>query len=123
MTQSPENIERALVTIDQVAKTNPVIQGIHLEGPFINKVFMGAQPEEYIVDPDTELLKKWYALSGERIRLVTYAPENGGIPDFEAFMLAHNIRPSAINSAVIDDSSIVWPVTPGSRWWSGRCAL
>ena len=75
MTQSPENIERALVTIDQVAKTNPVIQGIHLEGPFINKVFMGAQPEEYIVDPDTELLKKWYALSGERIRLVTYAPE------------------------------------------------
>ncbi|MCT8387971.1 N-acetylglucosamine-6-phosphate deacetylase [Leuconostoc lactis] len=98
MTQSPENIERALVTIDQVAKTNPVIQGIHLEGPFINKVFMGAQPEEYIVDPDTELLKKWYALSGERIRLVTYAPENGGIPDFEAFMLAHNIRPSVGHS-------------------------
>lgn len=32
MTQSPENIERALKTIDQVAKTNPVIQGIHLEG-------------------------------------------------------------------------------------------
>lgn len=67
MTQSPENIERALVTINEVAKTNPVIQGIHLEGPFINKVFMGAQPEEYIIDPDTELLKKWYTLSGERI--------------------------------------------------------
>ncbi|HCU42839.1 N-acetylglucosamine-6-phosphate deacetylase [Leuconostoc falkenbergense] len=94
MTQSPENIERALKTIDQVAKTNPVIQGIHLEGPFINKVFMGAQPEKYIIDPNTELLKKWYALSGERIRLVTYAPENGGLPDFEAFMLQHHIVPS-----------------------------
>ncbi|EEJ41891.1 N-acetylglucosamine-6-phosphate deacetylase [Leuconostoc mesenteroides subsp. cremoris ATCC 19254] len=94
ITQSPENIERALKTIDQVAKTNPVIQGIHLEGPFINKVFMGAQPEEYIIDPNTELLKKWYALSSERIRLVTYAPENGGIPDFEEFMLQHNIIPS-----------------------------
>ncbi|MBZ6003274.1 N-acetylglucosamine-6-phosphate deacetylase [Leuconostoc gelidum subsp. aenigmaticum] len=94
ITQSPENIERALVTINEVAKTNPVIQGIHLEGPFINKVFMGAQPEEYIIDPDTELLKKWYALSGERIRLVTYAPENGGIPDFEEFMLKHHIIPS-----------------------------
>lgn len=91
ITQSPENIERALVTINQVAKKNPVIQGIHLEGPFINKVFMGAQPEEYIINPNTALLKKWYALSGERIRLVTYAPENGGIPDFEAFMLAHHI--------------------------------
>ncbi|ORI96717.1 amidohydrolase family protein, partial [Leuconostoc pseudomesenteroides] len=58
------------------------------------KVFMGAQPEEYIIDPNTELLKKWYALSSERIRLVTYAPENGGIPDFEEFMLQHNIIPS-----------------------------
>ena len=94
ITQSPENIERALVTINQVAKKNPVIQSIHLEGPFINKVFMGAQPEEYIINPNTALLKKWYALSGERIRLVTYAPENGGIPDFEAFMLAHRIVPS-----------------------------
>ncbi|MGR8822043.1 N-acetylglucosamine-6-phosphate deacetylase [Leuconostoc citreum] len=94
ITQSSENIERALVTINQVAKKNPVIQGIHLEGPFINKVFMGAQPEEYIINPNTALLKKWYALSGERIRLVTYAPENGGIPDFEAFMLAHHIVPS-----------------------------
>ncbi|ACA83211.1 MULTISPECIES: N-acetylglucosamine-6-phosphate deacetylase [Leuconostoc] len=94
ITQSPENIERALVTINQVAKKNLVIQGIHLEGPFINKVFMGAQPEEYIINPNTALLKKWYALSGERIRLVTYAPENGGIPDFEAFMLAHHIVPS-----------------------------
>lgn len=94
ITQSPENIERALVTINQVAKKNPVIQGIHLEGPFINKVFMGAQPEEYIINPNTALLKEWYALSGERIRLVTYAPENGGIPDFEAFMLAHHIVPS-----------------------------
>ncbi len=94
ITQSPENIERALVTINQVAKKNPVIQGIHLEGPFINKVFMGAQPEEYIINPNTALLKKWYALSGERIRLVTYAPENGGIPDFEAFMLVHHIVPS-----------------------------
>lgn len=94
ITQSPENIERALVTINQVAKKNLVIQGIHLEGPFINKVFMGAQPEEYIINPNTALLKKWYALSGERIRLVTYAPENGGIPDFEAFMLVHHIVPS-----------------------------
>ena len=58
ITQSPENIERALVTINQVAKKNPVIQGIHLEGPFINKVFMGAQPEEYIINPNTALLKK-----------------------------------------------------------------
>lgn len=94
MTQSLENIERALMTIDEVAQNNPVIQGIHLEGPFISKVFIGAQPEAYIIDPNTELLAKWYALSGERIRLVTYAPENGGIPDFEAFMLQRHIIPS-----------------------------
>lgn len=103
MTQSPQRIERALSTINQVAKTNPVIQGIHLEGPFINKTFMGAQPEAYIINPDTALLKKWYELSGERIRLVTYAPENGGLPDFETFMLAHQIVPSIGHSNATRD--------------------
>ena len=94
MTQTKENIEQALRVIDEVARYNPVIQGIHLEGPFINKVFMGAQPEAYIIDPDVDLLERWYALSGQRIRLVTYAPENGGIPEFEQFMLDHHIVPS-----------------------------
>ena len=36
MTQTYENIEKAMVNIKEAAEKNPVIQGIHLEGPFIS---------------------------------------------------------------------------------------
>ncbi|WP_210469788.1 N-acetylglucosamine-6-phosphate deacetylase [Sporosarcina sp. 6E9] len=49
--------------------------GIHLEGPFINKVQKGAQPEESILPPDVARFKKWQALSGNAIKVITYAPE------------------------------------------------
>jgi N-acetylglucosamine-6-phosphate deacetylase len=54
--------------------------GIHLEGPFISPQQAGAQPVEYIVEPSFTLFQKWQAASGNRIKLVTLAPErNGGI--------------------------------------------
>ena len=49
--------------------------GIHLEGPFINEVRKGAQPEKYINKPDIELFKNMQQASGNNIRLVTLAPE------------------------------------------------
>lgn len=85
MTQSYENIEKALSGIRQAAETNPVIQGIHLEGPFISPVFKGAQPEKYIHTPDAETMRKWNELSGGRIKLVTYAPETGEAKAFEEY--------------------------------------
>ena len=39
MTQSHENIAHAMVGIKEAAAKNPVIQGIHLEGPFVSPVF------------------------------------------------------------------------------------
>lgn len=83
MTQSYENIEAALKGIAQAAEKNPVIQGIHIEGPFISAVFKGAQPEEYIEIPDAATMKRWDELSGGRIRLVTYAPETSDATEFE----------------------------------------
>lgn len=83
MTQSYENIEKALKGIAQAAEQNPVIQGIHVEGPFISAVFKGAQPKKYIEIPDADTMKKWDELSGGRIRLVTYAPETSDASDFE----------------------------------------
>ena len=85
MTQSPENIEQALKAIRKAAEKNPVIQGIHLEGPFISPVFKGAQPEKYIQQPNAETMKKWQELSGGLIRLVTYAPEEGDASAFEEY--------------------------------------
>ncbi len=98
MTQSPENIAKAMVAIKEAATKNPVIKGIHLEGPFVSPVFKGAQPEEYIQAPDTKLFDHWNSLSGNMIKLVTYAPEHETSPEFEQYCLERGIVPSVGHS-------------------------
>ena len=75
MTQSYEQIETAMKNIRAAAEQNPVIQGIHVEGPFVSANYKGAQNEEYIRKPDARALARWNDLSGGRIRIVTLAPE------------------------------------------------
>lgn len=91
MTQSYENIEKALIGIRKAAQSNPVIQGIHLEGPFVSAVFKGAQPEEHIKVPDAAAMKRWQELSGGLIRLVTYAPETSDATAFEEYCTDNGI--------------------------------
>lgn len=98
MTQSDQNITKAMQGIAKAAEDNPVIGGIHLEGPFIAAVFKGAQPETHIKDPDIELLAHWNQLSGGRVRLITYAPEKANARELEDYCLAHNIVPSVGHS-------------------------
>lgn len=51
------------------------IPGFHMEGPFINKKYKGAQNEAYIIPPSMELFNKC-----KSIKKVTVAPEaEGGI--------------------------------------------
>lgn len=49
--------------------------GIHLEGPFINIEQKGAQPKASILPPNVEIFRNWQALSGNAIKIITYAPE------------------------------------------------
>lgn len=82
MTQSIDNINKALKNInDYIGKKIPEgaeVIGIHLEGPFINKMYKGAQPEEYILDCDVDQFKKFEKLSGDNIKQVTLAYEQNG---------------------------------------------
>lgn len=98
MTQAYDNIEKALEAIKEAKEQNPMIQGIHLEGPFISPDYKGAQPEEHIAVADAELMKKWHELSGENIRLVTYAPETGDVSEFEEYCKENDIILSAGHS-------------------------
>ena len=91
MTQSDENIENALAAIGKAAETNPMIQGIHLEGPFVSPAYKGAQPEQFMRVADAETLKHWNEISGGNIRLVTYAPEMGDVSEFENYCKNNNI--------------------------------
>jgi N-acetylglucosamine-6-phosphate deacetylase len=80
ITQKHENIEKALVNAADFrgmhnAAGQAEVLGVHLEGPFINVKRKGAQPEEYILDPDIDLFKRWQELAKGDIKLVTVAPE------------------------------------------------
>lgn len=74
MTMEQEDIYGALNIIrqcmDQELKGAKVI-GAHMEGPFINVIYKGAQPEQYILKPSFEFIKDYTDV----IKLVSYAPE------------------------------------------------
>ena len=97
MTQTYDRIEQAMVNIRKAAERNPVIQGIHLEGPFISVNYKGAQDPSYIKTPDEKVLAHWNEISGGRIRIVTYAPEEAS-EEFENWCLSNRIVPSAGHS-------------------------
>lgn len=103
ITQSDEQIEACLKAIKEVAETNTLIQGIHIEGPFISKEFKGAQPEAFIRPAQLDTLKKWQEASGDRIRLITYAPETGDVSEFEEYCNENNIILSAGHSGATYD--------------------
>ena len=83
ITQSVHAIEKSLMNagnyITQPQESGKAeILGIHLEGPFVNKDRAGAQPAEFIIDPNIELFKRWNILAKNTIKLVTLAPERPG---------------------------------------------
>ncbi len=98
MTQADGKIEKALRGIREAKETNPMIQGIHLEGPFVSPKYKGAQPEKFMRAADAETMARWNAISGGNIRLVTYAPELGDVSAFEQYCKAHEIVLSAGHS-------------------------
>ena len=56
--------------------------GIHLEGPFLSYAKRGAQAAENLHTPDVDMFRRLNSASGDRVRLVTVAPEESGALDF-----------------------------------------
>lgn len=96
MTQSPENIQKAMGAVkDFKLHDNGIgakLLGVHLEGPYINKSKAGAQPEKYICPPSIEQFTHYNNLSGNCIKIVTFAPEIDGSKDFVGYLKENNIR-------------------------------
>jgi N-acetylglucosamine-6-phosphate deacetylase len=95
MTQSPDVIKKALKTVaDYIGKQDineAEILGVHLEGPFINAERAGAQPLEYIVNPDIELFQEFQEASKGLIKIVTVAPEKENGLEFVKFLKEHHV--------------------------------
>ena len=78
VTQSHDVLVKALKKLAKVKKKKikgAEILGIHFEGPYINKRYKGAQPEEYIVKPSIKEFEEYQKAASGLIKIVTLAPE------------------------------------------------
>ena len=70
----------------RAASLNPLsgaaLAGVYLEGPFLSAAKCAAQPEEYIIPPDSDKLRELHRRSGEHIRIACVAPEADGAEQF-----------------------------------------
>ncbi|MEH7012094.1 N-acetylglucosamine-6-phosphate deacetylase [Neobacillus niacini] len=106
ITQKHENIENALRNAALYLKGHndsgkADILGVHLEGPFINKKRAGAQPMEYIINPDIELFKHWQELAEGSIKLVTVAPELENGTNFVSYLHENEVIASIGHSDAV----------------------
>lgn len=74
------------------------ILGLHLEGPFINKKYKGAQPEKYVLLPNEDIMNDFVKISHNNIRKVTYAPELDKDFKFINCLIKNKIIPSVGHS-------------------------
>ncbi len=87
ITASPENLLNSfqlLAAALTVQKTALSVPGFHLEGPYLSpeKGFRGAHLEKYIRNPDWTEFMALQAASGNKIKIVTVAPETDGALPF-----------------------------------------
>ena len=85
MTASPEKTKASLAAASEfIGKYNKQKEkgmvtgarplGVHLEGPFVNPLKCGAQPEEFILEPKICYLKDFFVKDG-LVKMITVAPE------------------------------------------------
>lgn len=99
-TDSLDNIYQSIEAATSVLKNHnkgTKLLGLHIEGPFINKKYKGAQKEEYCLDPNVDILKSLIqkAENPSLIKLITLAPELPCAKELIQFCAQHNIQVSA----------------------------
>ena len=80
--------------------------GLHIEGPYINPKFKGAQPEWGIRDPNFDECAELIALGAGRIRIMTIAPELPGGLEMIRWLRENGVAPSIGHSEADYDTAL-----------------
>ena len=98
ITQSEEVLTKAVANVAKVMEDGyegAEILGIHFEGPYLDMVYKGAQPEQYIVKPSVEQFKHYQEAAKGQIRYVTLATEAD-----EDFALTHYLTENGVTVSI-----------------------
>lgn len=94
ITQSEEVLTNAVANVAKVMEEGyegAEILGIHFEGPYLDMVYKGAQPEQHIVKPTMEQFERYQAAAKGHIRYITMATETD-----EDFALTHYLTKQGV---------------------------
>lgn len=94
---SLEDTYQYIKTANEVYNTHiegSKLLGVHLEGPFLSVKHKGMQKEEFCLDPNMEIMQKFYDLQEDKsmIKLMTMAPELPGAKEVIQFCHANGIQ-------------------------------
>lgn len=92
LTEKNELIFNQLELIYKVSLTEPIIKGIHIEGPFISTTFKGAQLEECIQKPNIKLCDEYIKHSHGLFKYMTLAPERENAEEIIKYLVSKGIR-------------------------------
>jgi N-acetylglucosamine-6-phosphate deacetylase len=101
---------------EREAWANRMVAGCHLEGPYISAEDgpRGAHPAAHVRPADWDEFTRLQAASGNRIRLVTLAPEAGGALDFIRRAVGAGLT-IAIGHTAAEPEQIAAAVDAGAR--------
>lgn len=102
ITQIEEVLTKAVKNVAKVVADGyegAEILGIHFEGPYLDIVYKGAQPEQCIVKPDVEQFKRYQKAADGLIKIITMATERDEDFELTRYCAANDVRVSIGHSA------------------------
>lgn len=98
------------------------VLGTHIEGPFLNKDYKGAQEESHIVSPDLSLIKEYIDIT----KIITIAPELTGAENLIKYLVENDVTVSVGHSGASYEQVIKardWGLSHATHLFNGMRGL
>ena len=110
ITQSEEVLTKAVANVAKVMEDGyegAEILGIHFEGPYLDMVYKGAQPEQHIVKGTIEQFERYQKAAKGNIKLITMATETDEDFELTKYLADNGVVVSIGHSAATYDQAVM----------------
>jgi len=94
MTDDEDIVLRQLSLIDQLSEKYDIIKGIHLEGPFLSKEFIGAMNPNGVMNASIQQIDKFQNACHHKIKMMTISPETLGVEETIPYLIQNGVMVS-----------------------------
>ena len=109
ITQSEEGLTNAVANVAKVMEDGyegAEILGIHFEGPYLDMVYKGAQPEQYIVKGTIEQFERYQKAAKGNIKYITMATETDDDFELTKYLAENGVVVSIGHSAATYEQAV-----------------